>query len=103
MSANYQLILNQSFNPNFHKLPKYISPLKNSPQKSFVNTKPLNVGMGHYYNAEIRPVSKTNYNYSKPLYILNPDYISNQLLINNSTNTNIIYHLSPSKYNILFK
>ena len=102
MSASYQFVLNPNFNQNFQSLPKYISSLKKSPQKNFDISKSFNKGMRHYYNAEIKPVSKTNYNYSKPLYILNPDYISNQLLINNNnsnTNPNIVYHISPSKYN----
>ena len=102
MSASYQFVLNPNFNQNFQSLPKYISSFKNSPQKNFDISKSFNMGMRHYYNAEIKPVSKTNYNYSKPLYILNPDYISNQLLINNNnsnTNPNIVYHISPSKYN----
>ena len=102
MTTSYQFALNPNFNQNFQNLPKYISPLKNSPQKNFDISKSFNMGMRHYYNAEIKPVYKKNYHYSKPLYILNPDYISNQLLLNNNqsnTNPNIIYNISPSKYN----
>ena len=69
MSANYQFALNPNFNQNFQSLPKYISSFQNSPQKNFDISKSFNMGMRHYYNAEIKPVSKTNYNYSKPLYI----------------------------------
>ena len=91
MNINYQnRHLNMPIiNPNYIYIQsKYVTPFYSSPKNT--SNFYFNYGMRHYYSAEIKSNSKINHNVRKPIYILNPYYIANQLT-NKIYNTNSIY------------
>ena len=95
MKVNFPVNLNINNNSNYINRPTtYFANLQTSPRKNLDNSYSLNYGMRHYYSAEIKSFYKNiNHNYSKPIYILNPQYIANKIPINNG-NQNLIYQMS---------
>jgi len=81
-----------NFNSNIHldyfnNNQQYIIQSQTSPKKStdLGNIYPFNSENKRYYSAELKSDLNEDYNYSKPVYILSPQYYSNQtpIVINN--------------------
>ena len=90
MNITYQTNPNQNIYINYPNKPiQYIPSTLSSPKK-IENFSSFNYGLRYYYSAEIKSNKKTKYE-NKPIYILNPNYIANQLPTNNNSNQNIIY------------
>ena len=103
MNVKYQVNLNNIPNSSLNYAnikPKYISSLYSSPKKSLDNNNyPFNYGMRNYYSAEIKPNTKPNHYYQKPIYILNPYFVANQLSPRKIYNSNSLYILSSPRHN----
>ena len=92
MNVLYQRNLSSSIYPNYNKSIQY-NPLFSSPQKNPDYNNSFTYGMRHYYSAEIKSYKKTSHD-PKPVYILNPQFIANQIFpINNNINQNILYSI----------
>ena len=71
---------------------KYVSSLYTSPKKEIIRNYSYNYGNRHYYSSGIKPAAM--HNVKRPIYILNPYFIANQLTPNNIYNTKILSLLS---------
>ena len=85
MNVQYQT----NINSNIYPLPNII-PIMYSPQKNLDTNYTLNSGMRRYYSAEIKTDKRYNHTI-KPFYKLNPQFIANQMPVNNNINQTILY------------